>query len=43
MKHVVGVAGGTDKIEALQAALKGGFIHSIITDEMTAVALLPSS
>ena len=43
MKHVVGVAGGTDKIEALQAALKGGFIHSLITDEMTARALLPSS
>jgi len=43
MKHVVGVAGGTDKIEALQAALKGGFIHSLITDEMTAWALLSSS
>ena len=43
MKHVVGVAGGADKIEALQAALKGGFIHSLITDEMTARALLPSS
>ena len=43
MKHVVGVAGGADKIEALQAALKGGFIHSIITDEMTARSLLPSS
>ena len=43
MKHVVGVAGGPDKIEALQAALKGGFIHSLITDEMTARTLLPSS
>ena len=43
MKHVVGVAGGADKIEALQAALKGGFIHSLITDEMTAGSLLPSS
>jgi DNA-binding transcriptional regulator LsrR (DeoR family) len=43
MKHVVGVAGGADKIEALQAALKGGFIHSLITDEMTARALLSSS
>jgi DNA-binding transcriptional regulator LsrR (DeoR family) len=43
MKHVVGVAGGADKIEALQAALKGGFIHSLITDEMTARSLLPSS
>ena len=40
MKHVVGVAGGSDKIEALKAALKGGFIHSLITDEVTARALL---
>jgi len=40
MKHVVGVAGGADKIEALQAALKGEFIHSLITDEVTARALL---
>ena len=43
MKHVVGVAGGPDKIEALQAALKGGFIHSLITDELTARSLIPSS
>ena len=43
MKHVVGVAGGADKIEALQAALKGGFIHSLITDELTARSLIPSS
>jgi DNA-binding transcriptional regulator LsrR (DeoR family) len=43
MKHVVGVAGGSDKIEALKAALKGGFIHSLITDEMTARSLLSSS
>ncbi len=40
MKHVVGVAGGSDKIEALKAALKGGFIHSLISDEVTARALL---
>jgi len=43
MKHVVGVAGGPDKIEALKAALKGGFIHSLITDEKTARSLLSSS
>ncbi len=42
MKHVVGVAGGSDKVEALRAALKGGFIHSLITDEMTARTLLYS-
>jgi DNA-binding transcriptional regulator LsrR (DeoR family) len=40
---VVGVAGGSDKIEALKAALKGRFIHSLITDEMTARSLLHSS
>ena len=40
MKHVVGVAGGAEKIEALQAALKGRFIHSLITDEITARTLL---
>ena len=40
MKHVVGVAGGAEKIEALQAALKGWFIHSLITDEITARTLL---
>ena len=40
MKHVVGVAGGKEKTEALKAAFKGGFIHSLITDEMTAKALL---
>ena len=42
MKHVVGVAGGSDKVEALRAALKGGFIHSLITDEVTARTLLYS-
>ena len=42
MKHVVGVAGGTEKIEALKAALKGGFIHSLITDEVTARTLISS-
>ncbi|MDP6382195.1 MAG: sugar-binding domain-containing protein [SAR324 cluster bacterium] len=42
IKHVVGVAGGADKIEAIRAALKGGYIHSLITDEKTAWALLNS-
>ncbi len=40
MKHVVGVAGGKEKIEAIEAALKGGFIHSLISDEETARILL---
>ncbi len=40
MKHVIGVAGGSEKVEALRGALRGGFLHSLITDEETAHALL---
>ncbi|MFK4314183.1 MULTISPECIES: sugar-binding transcriptional regulator [unclassified Bacillus (in: firmicutes)] len=40
MKHVVGVAGGTEKIAAIYGALKGKFIHTLITDEETALSLL---
>ncbi|WP_026592910.1 MULTISPECIES: sugar-binding transcriptional regulator [unclassified Bacillus (in: firmicutes)] len=40
MKHVVGVAGGEDKIDAIYGALKGKFIHTLITDEDTALSLL---
>lgn len=39
MKHIVGVAGGTEKIDAIYGALKGKFIHTLITDE-TALSLL---
>ena len=39
MKHVVGVAGGKEKIDAIAAALRGGIIHSLITDEVTAKSL----
>ncbi len=39
MKHVVGVAGGTEKIDAIYGALKGKFIHSLITDEETALLI----
>ncbi|MED4651875.1 sugar-binding transcriptional regulator [Bacillus pseudomycoides] len=40
MKHVVGVAGGEEKIDAIYGALKGRFIHTLITDEDTALSLL---
>ena len=40
MKHVVGVAGGKEKIDAITAAIRGGIIHSLITDEITAGILL---
>lgn len=32
---VIGVAGGEEKIEAIRAALEGGLIHVLITDEQT--------
>ncbi|AKU32207.1 sugar-binding transcriptional regulator [Bacillus altitudinis MN12] len=37
---VIGVAGGEEKIEAIRAALEGGLIHVLITDEQTGDALL---
>ena len=40
MKHVVGVAGGKEKIDAIKASIRGGIIHSLITDEITAGILL---
>ena len=40
MKHVIGIAGGSEKIEAIQGAINGEFIHSLITDEKTALKLL---
>ena len=39
MKHVVGIAGGGEKIAALRGALSGGMLHSLITDETTASTL----
>lgn len=38
--RVVAVAGGPDKVAALTAALKGDFIDVLITDQITAEALL---
>ena len=40
MQHVIGIAGGGHKIEAIKGALLGGYIHSLITDERTAAGLL---
>lgn len=40
LNNVIGVAGGPGKIEAIKAALKGGYIHILITDEATAAALV---
>ena len=38
-KTVVAIAGGPGKIAALEAALAGGFLKGLITDEATAMAL----
>ena len=40
MQHVIGTAGGDHKVDAIRGALRGGFIHSLITDERTAMMLL---
>jgi DNA-binding transcriptional regulator LsrR (DeoR family) len=37
---VIGVAGGQRKVEAILAALRGGWINTLITDHQTAVALV---
>lgn len=39
----VGVAGGPAKIAALRAAMKGGLLNALVTDEVTARALLEHS
>ncbi|WP_040209213.1 sugar-binding transcriptional regulator [Neobacillus jeddahensis] len=40
LNHVVAVAGGLEKREAIIGALKGGYINVLITDEVLAKALL---
>lgn len=38
--YVIGVVEGTYKAESVEAALKGGYVQTLITDEQTALALL---
>lgn len=40
MKNVIAVAGGEKKVEAILGALKGGYVHTLITDETTAFSLI---
>ena len=40
MPNVVGLAAGADKIEAIRAVLRGGYLDILITDEPTAALLL---
>ncbi|OON38621.1 ERI operon repressor [Izhakiella australiensis] len=39
-QRIVAIAGGSGKIEAIRAVLCGGILHGLITDELTATALL---
>ena len=40
LENVIGAAGGPDKAEAILAALRGGYLDVLITDEDTAQLLL---
>lgn len=40
LKNVVGVAGGAEKADAIYAALRGGYLDVLITDEDTVKAVL---
>lgn len=42
-RTVMGVAGGAEKVPAIKAALTGRLINGLITDELTAAALLAES
>ena len=43
MKNVVGVAGGSEKIAAIKAVLRGGYLNVLVTDSKTAEELLLAS
>lgn len=40
MPHVIGVAAGSDKVTAIRAALLGGYLNALVTDEETAEHLI---
>lgn len=40
LNNVIGIAGGEQKVTVIKAALKGGYIDSLITDEETARKLI---
>lgn len=43
LNNVIGVAAGDDKVDAIKAVLKGGYIDILITDEATALHLLETN
>jgi DNA-binding transcriptional regulator LsrR (DeoR family) len=38
--RIIGVSGSPDRVEAIRAALRGGLLGGLITDERTAIAVL---
>ncbi len=40
MPHVIGVAAGLDKVTAINAVLRGGYLDALVTDEETAEQLI---
>ncbi len=40
LEHVIGVAGGEEKTEAILGALRGGYVDVLVTDTVTARAIL---
>lgn len=43
LDNVIGVAAGDDKVDAIKAALNGGYIDILITDESTSLQLLKNT
>jgi deoxyribonucleoside regulator len=40
LPDVIGIAGGTDKVTAILGAIRGGYIKTLVTDSVTARAIL---
>jgi len=40
LDNVIGTAGGPEKVDSILAALRGGYLNVLITDEDTASAIL---
>jgi DNA-binding transcriptional regulator LsrR (DeoR family) len=43
LTHVVGLAGGAAKFDAIRGALEGNLVHALVTDHVTAQRLLESN
>jgi DNA-binding transcriptional regulator LsrR (DeoR family) len=43
LQHVIGVAGGAEKVAAILGALRGGYVNVLVTDTVTAQAVLDAA